>query len=468
MAQTPITSFCVGAVTIKQEPGIENNNDNQNENASTEISTVRIKDEPKSPIQSTSSDATVDYQINQNDFHANVKMEEEDQIDSDAETENGDDFEQIDSNCQTKMEPEDVDSDADTLPDEQMDTDIYAPIVPIKSEPISLSVNKNFDIAALHARYMGSIIPSTSREANNIDNATPSTSRDAYKRKNEPHTNENINENLIKKSKRNESPTNYDLFEKVEKTIEQSMKNTQIDIDNNEKYQMNANRTSRFCVTQNTTNDDNLDDLIELKDLVEAHLAEEEKLEKELLNQTGERLKEITNKTNVDHLEKVKLLRQIEEIQKKQKQREADKMLDDIESVKIDTRKKASQYLQNMFNDFDFDKFDELNELHTIPKIENRKYRDFYANVINITDNDEIFDHKTQRVLKHLTKGKCDSEIPKAISLIVQREKDKIMNYVSKHLQQYLDKQTINQRMYNVLVANTVDHFQKIKNFGKF
>lgn len=95
MAQTSIKSFFAGAASIKQEPDIGN------ENKSTAISTGRINDVPKSPDhnnQSTDSNETVDYQINPNGFEVDIKMEEKDERDLNAETENEAEHEQI---CQT-------------------------------------------------------------------------------------------------------------------------------------------------------------------------------------------------------------------------------------------------------------------------------------------------------------------------------------------------------------------------------
>lgn len=474
MAQTTINSFFSGAVRIKQEPGTENNNENESTSISNPAE-FKVKDEPKSPDHNdtTDTDTTVEYQINPDD----VKMEE-DYPDSNDETEDEADHQNDEPNI--KMEPdENVSSDGETIPDEQMDTDIDAPINPVKLERMSPSKDDD-DIASIHARYNNASIPSTSKQ-NNIDEdddiaalyeryadpSIPSTSHDAYKRKNE-HSNEYC-ENLAKKSKPND---NYDLFETVEKSIEQTMHNSKLSIDDNDQIKLNAKRTSRFCVNQTNADDENLDQLIELKDLVEAHLAEEEKSDKELLNQTDKRLKELMTNKNVDRSEITTILQQIDELQKKQKQREADKIFDNLEKEKLEKRKNASIYLEKIFNDFDFDKFDELNELKIEPKIENTKYRDFYANVMNINVDDDdddanIIDNKTQRVLKHLVKGKCESQVPEVITLLVKKKREKIMKCVGKHLQPYLIKNTINKKLYDVIAGNTVEHFEDLTCDGK-
>lgn len=460
MAQTTIKSFFPGSVAIKQEPGIENENQSQ-----PMVTLVTVKAEPKSPEtsfegtssnqqvaqpgdHSNDSDATVDY----NPFHAIVKTEEkypDSEVDTDVDEEEDDPMAGNPS-VNIKDEPN-VDSDTETIPDEQMNDnmDIDEQLANIKTEKPRV----DNDIGAIHDRY-GSIILDPRYPV-------PSTSGETAKRKNDQIAN---NGNATKKSKPNDQS---DLFEKVEQDIEQSMKlqnNSQI---NNEidKIVGNSKRTSRFCVNNRKFDEnENMEELLEVRESLATAIAEEERNDRELAKQTNERIK----CPDVDRQEKIQLLQTLNGLEKREKQRQMDKCADELEKQSKEMRTKASQYLQNMLEDFDFDNFDRLTGTEMEPKREDSvKYTDFYAKVVDTADEQPIFDGKSQRFIKTLIKDKSESELPKGLSMSMQIERNKIAKIVEQHLKPYLNKKSINQKMYDIIMKNIINHFQQVNYYGE-
>lgn len=437
MAQTSITSFFAGDqssqnITIKQEPI-----DSKSEIVSTLVS---VKCEPKKII---------DYPI-----QGKQEIEPKTEVDvcaSDYETDEEDDGDQYLKFEGVKTEP--------TVGGEQSLDDKSA----LRCADQMLSNGTN-SIASIFARL-------------NPPDLVSHASNETQKRKNE-HFDEATGTIKKIKLKKCESFVEENLCAAVERDIEQSIKKSASD----EKIQKLVDRAvagskylSRFCVDIPNREEVELKDMVELRELVSAHIEEEERAEKKVLNQIGDNFKSLVSAASANREEKLKLLQRINALEQKQSKRLAAKMCIDFEKKEVEIREQASEFLKKELAGFDFNKWDNLVEgdettqkaPSTTSAFSDIKYSDFYAVGMHNLDSKPKLENQTQRVMKGIVTRHNDVEIPEQYRKPIDNEINLIRALVSNSLQPHLERRSINSKQFMSISERVTQHFQADGNYSK-